>query len=88
MQNSKFDLISSTATGCYATKKGQREGRGLKIIFSSVKANEHENSTLKDMGLTCRNIAVFDMEYFNKKTFLDFTDSAISFFARNKMNGI
>ena len=49
-------------------------------------ANKHENSTLKDMRLTCGDIAVFDMGYFNKKTFLDFTDSAISFVTRNKRN--
>lgn len=49
-------------------------------------ANKHENSTLKDMRLTCGDIAVFDMGYFNKKTFLDFADSAISFVTRNKRN--
>lgn len=49
-------------------------------------ANRHENSTLRDMGLTVDDIAVFDMGYFNKKTFLDFTDSSISFVTRNKSN--
>ena len=38
------------------------------------------------MRLTCGDIAVFDMGYFNKKTFLDFADSAISFVTRNKRN--
>jgi len=51
-------------------------------------ANKHENSTLKDMHLTSGDIAVFDMGYFNKKTFLDFTGSAISFVTRNKKNTI
>lgn len=49
-------------------------------------ANKHENSTLKDMCLTEKDIAVFDRGYFNKKQFLDFTKSAICFVTRNKKN--
>ena len=49
-------------------------------------ANKHENSTLNDMRLTGNDIAVFDRGYFNKRHFLDFTESAISFVTRNKKN--
>lgn len=49
-------------------------------------ANRHENSTLKDMRLTENDIAVFDRGYFNKRQFLEFTNSAISFVTRNKKN--
>ena len=51
-------------------------------------ASKHENSTLKDMRLAKNDIAVFDMDYFNKKTFRDFTSSAISFVTRNKRNTV
>ncbi|MCI7564940.1 MAG: IS4 family transposase [Treponema sp.] len=51
-------------------------------------ASKHENSTLKDMRLAKNDIAVFDMGYFNKKTFRDFTSSAISFVTRNKRNTV
>lgn len=49
-------------------------------------AAKHENSTLADMNLTKNDIAVFDKGYFNKRQFLDFTTSAISFVTRNKTN--
>lgn len=51
-------------------------------------ANKHENSTLKDMRLAKNDIAVFDMGYFNKKTFSGFASSAISFVTRNKRNTV
>lgn len=47
-------------------------------------ANRHENSTLGEMQLTENDIAVFDRGYFNKRQFLEFTESSISFVTRNK----
>ncbi|MBR1721286.1 MAG: IS4 family transposase, partial [Treponema sp.] len=49
-------------------------------------ANRHENSTLGQMRLTENDIAVFDRGYFNKKQFLELTESSISFVTRNKLN--
>ena len=49
-------------------------------------ANKHENSTLGQMRLTENDIAVFDRGYFNKRQFLEFTESSISFVTRNKSN--
>ena len=49
-------------------------------------ANKHENSTLGQMRLTENDIAVFDRGYFNKKQFLELTESSISFVTRNKSN--
>lgn len=49
-------------------------------------ANKHENNSLGDMNLTQNDIAVFDRGYFNKKQFLAFNESAISFVTRNKTN--
>ena len=51
-------------------------------------AKRHENSTLKDMGLTENDIAAFDRGYFNKKQFLDFCTSGIDFVTRLKSNVI
>lgn len=49
-------------------------------------SNKNENYTLKDMRLGEGDVAVFDRGYFNKRRFLDFTSSAISFVTRNKRN--
>ena len=49
-------------------------------------ANKHENSTLGQMRLTENDIAVFDRGYFNKRQFLELTESSISFVTRNKSN--
>ena len=49
-------------------------------------AKKHENSTLGQMQLTKNDIAVFDRGYFNKRQFLEFSESAISFVTRNKSN--
>ena len=49
-------------------------------------ADRHENSTLGQMRLTENDIAVFDRGYFNKRQFLELTESSISFVTRNKSN--
>ena len=49
-------------------------------------ANKHENSTQGQMRLTENDIAVFDRGYFNKRQFLELTESSISFVTRNKSN--